>query len=125
MRKFIQLAEDVENDLRELDADADELNARRLKAKERARLAINDQHRIQDRVEEGIAAIEKVAEAAGMRSNTLTAAELARIEAEKKAREGNGGEKVTVTEADVGKVETALGEASGGTPPEAGNFPGS
>ena len=112
MRKFIQLAEDVEADLKQLDADADELNSRRLAAKERARQAINDQHRIQDRINEGIAAIEAVADAAGVRSNTATAAELAKIEAEKQ----------TIKSGEVGKVEGVLGEASGGTPPQADNF---
>lgn len=62
MRKFFQLAEDIETDLRELDADADALQERRKAVKERARQAVNAQHRVQDRIEEGLKAMEAVVE---------------------------------------------------------------
>jgi methyl-accepting chemotaxis protein len=83
MRKFVQLAEDVEADLKGLDNDADDLNHRRLQVKESARQVVNDHHRIQDRIEEGIAAMRRVSEAAGL-PNTRTAEELAEIAAANK-----------------------------------------
>lgn len=61
MRKFLELADNIEKDLIELDKDADELEARRKLVKERARGAVNAQHRIQDRIEEGLRAMEAVA----------------------------------------------------------------
>ena len=82
MRKFMQLAEDVEADLKELDADADALQARRKAGKERARQAINAQHKIQDNIEAGVAAMEKIADAIGVKSNSRSDEEL-------KAAEGN------------------------------------
>lgn len=120
MRKFVQLAEDVEADLKGLDKDADELQARRLLVKERATQAVNMQHKIQDTIEGGIAAMERVADAAGVvRTNTRTAAEIAAIEEqerkdqEKLKTEGNG--KEVVTEAEVGDVAAVLGEGSADT----------
>jgi methyl-accepting chemotaxis protein len=87
MRKFVQLAEDVENDLKELDNDADELDRRRRQSKEAARQVINDHHRIQDRIDEGIAAMQRVSDAAGLLGqNTRTAAELAAMKAEEDAK---------------------------------------
>ena len=76
MRKFMQLAEDVEADLKELDADADALQARRKAGKERARQAINTQHKIQDNIEAGVAAMEKIADAIGVNSNSRSDEEL-------------------------------------------------
>ena len=114
MRKFVQLAEDVEADLKGLDNDADELNARRLKVKEAARQVVNDHHRIQDRVEEGIEAMRRVAELAGLpNTRTRTAAELAEIEAEEAAGKPKS--------EDTGAEKTALGEVSGDMPE--GSFP--
>ena len=105
MRKFVQLADDVESDLKSLDNDADELDRRRRETRESARQVVNDHHRIQDRIEEGIAAMRRVAEAAGL-PNSRTAAELAAIAADETAAKGN----------------SALGEASGDMPPAA-TFP--
>lgn len=145
MRKFIQLAEDVEADLKELDNAADDLADRRRKGKERATAAINNHHRIQDRIDEGVSALEKVADAAGfVRANSRTAAEIAAIEAEEKAQlEKLKGDKQTVNSTEVGEAgplidppidgekegdpladgqqakEPKLGEASGDTPPAA------
>ena len=88
MRKFLQLAEDVETDLKELDADADALQARRKEVKERARQAINAQHRIQDSVETGIKAMEAIADTMGVKSNSRSDEELA--EGNDKSGEGGG-----------------------------------
>jgi hypothetical protein len=108
MRKFIQLAEDVEADLKELDNDADELDRRRRDGKERAKAVVNTHHRLQDRIDEGISALEKVADNAGLaRPNTRTAAELAAIEAEEAAQKGK---------TEGLPEEPKLGEASGDTP---------
>jgi predicted nucleic acid-binding Zn-ribbon protein len=88
MRKFMQLAEDVEADLKELDADADALQARRKAGKERARQAINAQHKIQDNIEAGVAAMEKIADAIGVKSNSRSDEELK--EGNDKSGEGGG-----------------------------------
>jgi hypothetical protein len=115
MRKFIQLAENVEADLKELDRDADELERRRLDGKERAKKVVNNHHRLQDRIDEGIAALEKVADDAGIeRQNTRTAAELAAIEAEEAAEQAKlKGEKPKEA---IEPEAPKLGEASGGMP---------
>lgn len=117
MRKFIQLAEDVEADLLELDNDADELASRRARSKERAKNVVNRHHRIQDSIDSGIGAMERVADAAGVdRPNSRTAAELAAIEAAEKAEQ-----ELVEQERLKGKTEeTKLGEGSGDTP---GSFP--
>lgn len=60
MSKFLQLADDIDSDLREMDNDADELNARRLVLKERARVAVNTHHSGFNRVEEGLDALERI-----------------------------------------------------------------
>lgn len=113
MRKFLQLAEDVESDLKEFDKLADELNERRLEARERVKGAVNVQHKIQDRVIEGVTAMEKAAEAAGMpRENTRTAAELAEIE-KREAEELARAEAQRIAAGEVGKVEAVLGEGGG------------
>jgi hypothetical protein len=126
MRKFIQLAENVEADLKELDRDADELERRRVVGKDRAKAVVNTHHLLQDRIDEGIAALEKVADDAGIvRQNTRTAAELAAIEAEEKAElEKLKREPQTTKPGDVGELSKEaikpeapkLGEASGGMP---------
>lgn len=148
MRKFIQLAEDVEADLKELDNAADDLDHRRRQGKQEALAVVNQHHRLQDRIDAGIAAMQKVADDAGvLRTNSRTAAELAAIEAEeKKQLEKLKGDKQTVNSTEVGEVgplidppidgemegdplvdgqqakEPKLGEASGDTPPVA-TFP--
>lgn len=60
MSKFLQLADDIDSDLREMDNDADELNARRIMLKERARVAVNTHHSGFNRVEEGLDALERI-----------------------------------------------------------------
>lgn len=115
MRKFVQLAEDIESDLKGLDRDADDLERRRLEVKEAARTVVNDHHRIQDRIEEGIAAMRRVSESAGLpNTRTRTAAELAEIAAEeeraKNAVKPPEGEK---------QDEVQSGEDSGDTPQDA------
>lgn len=120
MRKFVQLAEDIEQDLKDLDNDADELQSRRRANKERARSVVNDHHKIQDRIDEGLAAMERVADDAGIvRTNTRTAAELAAIEAQERAEQEKlkteGNDKEVVTEAEVGDVAAVLGEGSADT----------
>lgn len=60
MSKFLQLADDIEADLRGLDNDADELNSRRLNVKERARTIFNDHNTVYDRTEEGLRRMEAV-----------------------------------------------------------------
>jgi len=127
MRKFIQLAEDVEADLKELDNDADDLDRRRRDGKERAKAVVNTHHRLQDRIDEGILALEKVADSAGLaRPNTRTAAELAAIDAEEKAaidrlkteaETSEVGQKFMNEQIELAKAEAPkLGEASGDTP---------
>jgi hypothetical protein len=112
MRKFIQLAEDVEADLKELDNDADELDRRRRNGKERAKAVVNTHHQLQDRIDEGIAALEKVADDAGIsRQNRRTAAELAAIEAEETANQAKlKGETQVVSAEDVGKLPDGIVE---------------
>ena len=84
MRKFLQLAEDVETDLKDLDKEADLLQERRKQVKERARQAINAQHRIQDSVETGIKAMETIADELGIKSNSRSDEEL-------RGNDGEGG----------------------------------
>jgi hypothetical protein len=60
MSKFLQLADDIEADLKAMDADAEELNAKRLKNKELSRQIFNGHHAAQDRVLEGLKKMEQV-----------------------------------------------------------------
>lgn len=101
MNKWLQLADDIELDLKELDNDADELQSRRRANKERARGVVNDHHKIQDRVEDGLRRMEQVVEAAGLpNSRKFTQAELDAIAAE---------------EAKQKEAAAKLGEGSGDT----------
>lgn len=54
MSKFLELAENIEADLKAMDVDADELNAIRLVNKEKARVVFNDHHATQKRVGAGL-----------------------------------------------------------------------
>lgn len=70
MNKFLQLAEDIEDDLRELDNDADVLNERRLMIKERARIATNAHHSTYNTIESGLSRLEDAAAGLGGRKNS-------------------------------------------------------
>jgi hypothetical protein len=52
--KFLQLADAIEADLKEMDAEADVLNEKRLANKELARQIFNHHHEAQDRVAKGL-----------------------------------------------------------------------
>lgn len=52
--KFLQLADDIESDLKDMDDEADVLNEKRLANKERARQVFNDHHKTQDRITDGL-----------------------------------------------------------------------
>lgn len=128
MSKFLELADSIEADLREMDEDADALNTKRLANKERARMIFNDHHTAQDRVAEGLKRMEAVIhDMSG--SNTrqrdddekkAEAAKLVVVKTETpKLGEGSGatpdnfrpgGE--IVTNADVGTIKQVIGEAS-------------
>ena len=55
MSKFLELADNIEADLKEMDVEADTLNEKRLANKEAARLIFNSHHAAQDRVRDGLA----------------------------------------------------------------------
>lgn len=114
MRKFVQLAEDIEADLKSLDNDADELEALRSSNKEAARQVVNDHHSIQNRIKEGLDAMRRVSEAAGIpNSRPRTAAELAAIKAEEERA------KNAVKPEGEKQDEVQSGEDSGDTPQDA------
>lgn len=82
MSKFLQLADDIESDLKELDEEANLLNAKRLKNKERARQIFNDHNAAQDRVAEGMKRMDQVLHDMGG-SNSRKASEDEKAEAVK------------------------------------------
>lgn len=93
MSKFLELAENIEADLREFDEEADVLDMKRRRNKERAHVIFSDHNDVQDRVKAGMDRMEAVMHDMG----------------------GSNSRKAKTSETTASTEETAkLGEASGG-----------
>lgn len=113
--KFLQLADDIESDLKDMDDEAELLNSKRLANKERARQVFNDHHGAQDRVADGLRRMGAVIhDMSGSNSSREPS------EAEKKAIMAAHAAAIAAhAEAERAKQQTEapkLGEGSGVTP---------
>ena len=117
MSKFLQLADDIESDLREFDDEADALNRKRLQNKDRAKTIFDDHHSAQDRVAEGLRRMEAVMhDMGGSNSRKMTDGERAALTAKVDQAQKDmdaAGVKTAATTALEGAPK--LGEASDGT----------
>lgn len=92
MSKFLELAENIEADLKAMDVDADELNAIRLVNKEKARLVFNDHHATQKRVGAGL---DRMAQAIKDLSGSNSKGDDTEKKDETEQAEGSGGTSTT------------------------------